>query len=103
MENLIKQFPDEKQYYERLEFLYRDNQEHQKQLDLLNEMISRFGFHKTYELGRIQALSDLNQDKKALNLLEELSESFPKDLFILNLLATFRSEERRVGIECRCR
>lgn len=89
IEMLIREFPDEKQYYERLEYLYRDSKQYQKQLDLLDEMISRFGFHKTYALGKIQALSDLDRETEALKLLEDLSENFSKDLFILNLLATF--------------
>lgn len=89
IEMLIRQFPEEKQYYERLEYLYRDSKQYQKQLDLLKEMISRFGFHKSYTLGKIQALSDLGQEGEALQLLEELSKNFPTDLFVLNLLATF--------------
>lgn len=89
MENLVHQFPDEKEYYDRLEYLYRDSRQYRKQIKLLDRMIERFGFHKNDVLGQVQAYENLDKPEKALELLTELSERFPRDLFILNMLANY--------------
>lgn len=87
IQDLITQFPDEKSYYDRLEYMLRDSKQYEKQIKLLDQMSERFGFHKNYALLKIQALQNNEEPDKALQLLKELTDRFPRDLFILNLLA----------------
>lgn len=94
IENLVKQFPNEKSYYDRLEYLYRDSRQYKKQIVLLDQMIERFGFHKNYALGKVQALENLEEREKALDILIDLSERFPRDLFILNMLANYHERNK---------
>lgn len=89
IENLVERFPDEKPYYDRLEYLYRDSKQYQKQIALIDRMMERFGFHKNDALAKVQALENNEQTVEAMKLLVELSGRFPKDLFILNMLANY--------------
>ncbi len=87
IEQLVERFPDEKPYYDRLEYLYQDSKQYQKQIELIDKMLNRFGFHKSDALAKVQALENNEQKKEAIELLSDLAERFPKDLFILNMLA----------------
>nr|WP_255785172.1 tetratricopeptide repeat protein [Membranihabitans maritimus] len=89
LKKLIEHFPDNPEYYDRLEYLYRDSNQFKKQLDLINTMIEKFGFHKDYGLSRVQALDNMGKQDRAVEELEELRLKFPRDKFILNLLANF--------------
>lgn len=87
IEQLVSRFPDEKSYYDRLEYLYRDSKQYQKQIELIDRMQDRFGFHKNDALAKARALDHSGQTAQAIELLDDLSGRFPKDLFILNMLA----------------
>lgn len=101
IENLVSRFPDEKSYYERLEYMYRDSKQYDKQIALIDRMIDRFGFHKNEALGKVQALENSQRPKEALELLADLSERFPQDLFILNMLANYyeRYNQENLALE----
>lgn len=101
IESLIEQFPEEKSYYDRLEYLYRDTRQYEKQINLIDRMTERFGFHKNDALGKVQALENNNQQKEALTLLVELADRYPRDLFILNMLANYyeRSDQKDLALE----
>ncbi len=96
LEQLITQFPDEKSYYDRLEYLYRDSKQYQKQINLIDQMTDRFGFHKEDALAKIQAMDNLGQTSTAIQSLKDLSDRFPQDLFILNMLANlYQSNDQK--------
>lgn len=101
IENLVEQFPDEKSYYDRLEYMYRDSRQYEKQIALIDRMNNRFGFHKNDALGKIQALENSQKPEEALKLLVDLSERFPRDLFILNMLANYyeRNKQEDLALE----
>lgn len=101
IEQLVVEFPDEKSYYDRLEYLYRDSKQYQKQIELIDRMNSRFGFHKNDALAKVQALENDGQLDAAMDPLAELSDQYPKDLFILNMLANFyqRNDQRDLALE----
>src|SRR5690606_7840393 len=81
------QFPDEKSYYDRLEYLYRDSKQYGKQIRLIDQKLQRFGFHQSDALAKVQALENNEQKDEALRTLKDLADRFPEDLFILNMLA----------------
>ncbi len=101
IENLVERFPDEKSYYDRLEYMYRDSKQYEKQIALIDRMNNRFGFHKNDALGKIQALENSQKPEEALKLLADLSERFPKDLFVLNMLANYyeRNKQEDLALE----
>lgn len=101
IESLVKQFPNEKSYYDRLEYLYRDSKQYKNQIALIDEMIERFGFHKNDALGKVQALENLDQRDEALKLLVDLSDRFPRDLFILNMMANYyeRNDQKDMAVK----
>ncbi|GAA5225235.1 hypothetical protein GCM10025777_58660 [Membranihabitans marinus] len=95
MENLVKQFPNEKEYYDRLEYLYHKTGQYGKQLETVNRLIDRFGYHRDYALSKIQILDQLNRQDEAIVELKKLSEENPNDKLLLNLLANFYKKQGR--------
>lgn len=95
MENLVKQFPNEKEYYDRLEYLYHKTGQYKKQLETVDRLIERFGYHKTYALSKIQVLDQLNNHEEAISELLKLTKENPSDKLLLNLLANFYKKQGR--------
>jgi len=95
-ENLIKNFPQKKEFKEELAFEYSLIGENDKALKLYNELENQMGVNEQIILNKLRVLKNSGDFKSAEKELIKLLETNKREIRFYNYLAEFYSETREI-------